>query len=266
MRQSADNAAEAAHTIEPELLGVRPRPVVWAKQTLLWRRILWNVSVGVGLVLFLLARRDVATWDALMESGVQTQAEVYDTYTTHSKNGTKYHMRYRFQTDTGTHNDTSGINAEKYATGIGKTFTLTYLPGKEKPVYQQGVATPERRNRRLWHWTIGTFCAVSLCALVLGVYEHDARNQRRLLLYGATAPGLVVSGEITKHKNSHTYWLTYSFASRQNIAHSAKVAVTENIYHAQVWGESVHTVLYDEASPHNNKPYFALTAAQVLGK
>ncbi len=255
-----------AYSIEPELLGVRPRSVVWAKQTLLWRRVLWNLLVGVGILLFVLARRDIATWDALIERGIQTQATVYDSFWTRSKRGNKYHLRYHFESDKGICDNNNSTTASTFATFDGKTLPVTYLPGSEKSVYQEGIVTRARRDERLRDWELAGLATMLIFGVTLTGYEYSLRCQRRLLRLGVAIVGRSVSGEITKYKNNTTYWLRYTFTPAHALAHSKRVAVPQSVYDAQTWGKSLHTVLYDEVNPHDSKPYFQLTAAQVLGR
>ncbi len=180
------------HTIEPELLGMRPRTVRWSTSTVVWRFVLCNLLVGVVLLLLFLGRNDLATWDALIKRGVPISATVTDRYITHSKNSTTYHLKYRFEADGKTFDDSRTIASDSYYTM--QEFTATYLPDSNPPIYQPFVVTPVGRADRLHGWGVGVLAAGGLFGLIVGAFVWHVRCKNYLLRLGVPAVGCYISG------------------------------------------------------------------------
>ncbi|MBC8134884.1 MAG: hypothetical protein H8F28_03240 [Fibrella sp.] len=254
------------HAIEPELLGVRPRTARWTEKTVAMRRLLWNLMVGTALILLFFARNDLATWDALIAHGVPVTASVYEKDVSRGKT-TSYHLRYTFYGDGLLCYGTDSVSSAAFeSANIGDTIPVTYLPGSKGEKWQQGTATVSRRDDRFYQWIFAGFFGVGAFAIGLALFENEMREQLRLLQHGRPAIGRVVSGNITTHKSTKTYWVRYEYTAYQNIVCADSVPVPQAAYEQYTLGNPYLTVVYDEAQYNKSKPYFQLTAAELAGR
>ena len=258
---------EATVSIEPELLGIVPRKTVLAGNTVLCRMALWNLLAGFVLVMFFFAGRDLATWDDLIERGEPVTATVYDKHERHGKS-TSYYRDYEFNAD-GVHvSESESVSRDVYnAVQNGDTLPVTYLPGTQGKVWQQGVADAAAKSERFGAWvTAAVFGAVVICS---GLWAHGANiaKHRRLLASGVAVPGRVVSHNITEYKGNKTYTITYEFRTvAANPAHrTTKVSVDKAQYERHALYNEPFTVVYAPDDSYTSLPYFRLTAARLLG-
>ena len=257
----------APYTVEPELLGVAPRRVVLSRGAVVGRSLLLNLLVGFVLMLVFFARNDLATWDALIQRGVPVTATVYDKHERHGKS-TSYYRDYEFNAD-GVHvSESESVSRDVYnAVQNGDTLPVTYLPGTQGKVWQQGVADAAAKSERFGAWvTAAVFGAVVICS---GLWAHGANiaKHRRLLASGVAVPGRVVSHNITEYKGNKTYTITYEFRTvAANPAHrTTKVSVDKAQYERHALYNEPFTVVYAPDDSYTSLPYFRLTAARLLG-
>ncbi|MBC7806237.1 MAG: hypothetical protein H7145_08810, partial [Akkermansiaceae bacterium] len=254
------------HTIEPELLGVRPRSARWTDRTVAVRRLLWNLMFGTVLILFFFGRNDLTTWDALIARGVPTVASVWEKDVSHGKH-TSYYLRYTFTTDELLCYGTQSVSRSEYESArIGDTFSVTYLPGSNGEKWQLGTATRQRRDARSGQWLFAGFIAVASFGFAIALFESEMRGQRRLLRTGLVTVGRVVSGKITTHKSSKTYSIDYEFMTDKTVACTRSVTVSQPEYERYTPNDPYLTVVYDENDCNRSKPYFRLTAAELAGR
>lgn len=255
-----------SHVVEPELLGVRPRTARWIDRTVTYRRLIWNLMFGTALVLLFFARNDLATWDALIDRGVPVTASVYDKTVYHGKS-TTYSLRYSFYGDGLLWYGSDSVSHSAFdAANIGDTIPVTYLPGSRGEKWQQGIATELQRNNRFWEWIFAGFFGVGVLGIGLALFENEMRGQLRLLQYGISTVGRVVSGNITTHKGAKVYWIRYAYTTHENMLWSNSVSVPQATYEQYTLGNPYLTVVYDETKQNKSKPYFLLTAAELAGR
>lgn len=253
------------HTIEPELLGVRPRSARWTERTVAVRRLLWNLMFGTALILFFFGRNDLATWDALIARGVPTVASVWEKDVSHGKH-TSYRLRYTFTGDELLCYGTESVSRDEYESArIGDTFPVTYLTGSNGEKWQMGAATPERRDERLRNWLFGGFVAIASFGIAIALFENEMRGQMRLLRNGLVTVGRVVSSNIT-NTNSKTYSINYEFTANNVAPYTKSVAVSQQEYERYTLNNPCLTIVYDEIDCKRSKPYFQLTAAELAGR
>ena len=236
--------------VVPQVMASPPRSVCWMPRAVRLRFVLWAViattllAAGVGLWW------DVSRWNALLNRGVVVSAPVYDKVRVGlRKDGYWYVGSYRFRVDGITVNDSMPITATEYhSPNRVKSVSVTYLPGSQPLLYQNGLVTATRRDDRLAQWVVGGLVAVATGGAFLLLFEYNAARERRLLRHG-----VAVVGRITALPPPRTNRLEYEFDAPDGTIRRGVVSLPARAYRGWSKRRSV-IVLCGAAEPANHLP------------
>lgn len=235
-------------TLPQGLYRSRPRPVRLTPAG----RVLGVVAIVlclaapvVAMLMHFQARADRVERDALLQSGVVTDAVIVR-LKRESKENKRASVYYRFDANGRTFESRAKVPIARWRTlDVGGTLPIRYLSANPDSSFADGVEP-------------GVMPAalpfiISPLLLMLGVAGWlSLQSQRRLLTDGRAAIGIIKS--VTKSRGQHgeTYRrLRYEFPLVSGAVQTGSVQTTKNALDV---GSSI-AVLYDDENPKRSKPY-----------
>ncbi|RYF69143.1 MAG: hypothetical protein EOO39_18140 [Cytophagaceae bacterium] len=205
-------------------------------------------------------------WNELLQQGIVTQAVPYDRYATYSgRNSTRSnYILYRFHADTVSRTFSRAVSQREYDTMPTREKVLvTYLPGTRGQIWEEGLASPERRNTNVAGEIIGTLIDGVVWLLCISVTSCSHTRQLHLLREGIAVPGVVRAALVFRRGKSNRYMVQYSYDAG-NKEQAGEMVLPEAQYR-RIAGANTHfTVLYNAAHPHEPIPYSLITDAYLI--
>lgn len=258
------NGQPYAYQMEAELMSPAPRHARLTSGTRATRLFLWNLLLGTFCVLLFFARRDLASWDALLQRGVVTQAQIIQKYTSQSKNGLTYHIDYGFYAQQEYCYGEMSVSESYFTrTEVGNKIPVTYLPESNGEIWQAGEITQERRHARQNIWIASTIGAMGVLGIIITCSLANWNNQLYLLQNGVVVPGTITEIRPSRpNYPEHGYTVTYRYpVGKKRILQT--IYLPQNAAEQYTQGNPFLTVLYHSVDPYKSLPYIQITAARL---
>jgi hypothetical protein len=205
-------ASERPYPLAPHEVPKAPRPVEFSLVSGVCRGVALAAFLVVPNVILYFGLAAVQPYCDLEAEGRTTQAVVTGRYTARGgKGSSRYWVRFSYTVDGKPYLREMSVSGEEYVLlrEDQSSVEVTYLPS-DPDTYCVGRPGEyvQRQTRLVFFWVVATALAL---ALVFLCYQISMSRELYLARNGVAVLGQITGKELTRGRNSCTYWVRYAF-------------------------------------------------------
>ncbi len=242
-------ASEPSYPLPPSELPEAPRPAQFTLLSRVYRGMaLASLLIVPNIVLFFGNTYFVQRYRDLANEGQRTEAVVTErSITRGSRGASDYWVVYKYQANGRSFEQRASVSLDDYQKmPEHSNLAVTYMP--HDPANHCFGKPAENIERSIRDVLIFSTVAAVICA-VWFLWQHISMNRELYLARnGVAVVGKVTNKDLTKHRNSVSYWANYLFEPEGRPALSGKTTLSKDVWDYLCYGLPV-TVLYMPDNP-----------------